>query len=89
MSAYTWGTQGACVGTPTPDLWHPNGNGVQAQRETQEASRICMMCPIQIECLQYAIDNRVTGVWGGVRIPEGNISGEDRAYKPRMYLDSL
>lgn len=29
------------------------------------AKRICLGCPVQRECLEYAVDNGEAGVWGG------------------------
>lgn len=31
--------------------------------------RFCDLCPVRVECLDYAIDNDVThGIWGGLTI---------------------
>ncbi|MFI1036026.1 WhiB family transcriptional regulator, partial [Streptomyces sp. NPDC020951] len=33
----------------------------------QEAKNVCNGCPIQAECLAYALDQRIEfGVWGGM-----------------------
>lgn len=30
------------------------------------AKRVCQMCPVQVECLQFALDHAVAhGIWGG------------------------
>jgi WhiB family redox-sensing transcriptional regulator len=30
------------------------------------AKRICSDCPVQVRCLEYALENRIDhGVWGG------------------------
>jgi WhiB family redox-sensing transcriptional regulator len=31
----------------------------------EQAKSICNSCPFNVECLQYALYNDVTGVWGG------------------------
>ena len=32
----------------------------------EDAVRICNACPVQKECLNYAVKNKVTsGIWGG------------------------
>lgn len=40
--------------------WHTNQHGIKAAQE------VCSDCPVQPECLEYAlINNEKTGVWGG------------------------
>lgn len=61
-----WMPLGLCAPRPeqrhSPLLWFPNnGAGVAA------AQRVCLDCPVQIECLEYALERRIDhGVWGGV-----------------------
>ena len=31
----------------------------------REAKSICNRCEVQIECLDYALKNHVSGIWGG------------------------
>lgn len=31
----------------------------------KEAAALCYGCPVTVECLEYALDNNETGVWGG------------------------
>lgn len=47
-----------------PDLWFPDkGESDKSQR----AKEICGRCPVQRQCLQYALDNtECWGVWGGL-----------------------
>lgn len=38
-----------------------------AEKKTEEAIRICNGCPVQDECLTWALDTRVRyGIWGGL-----------------------
>lgn len=54
-----WTTQGLCG--PDPDALFVRG---AAQREV---ARLCRKCPVQLECLADALDNRIEwGVWGGM-----------------------
>ena len=49
-----------------PDLFCPAGTTVAALRQMEEAKRICRDCPVQIQCLAWALASGVTdGVWGG------------------------
>jgi WhiB family redox-sensing transcriptional regulator len=57
---YEWMLQSACRGAETRDFFPSNGSGVEA------AQRICRACPVQEECLEYALLHRIEqGVWGG------------------------
>ena len=55
-----WMHEGSCRCYP-PDAFFPHdGVGVDAAR------KICAECPVQQECLEYALVNRIDhGVWGG------------------------
>jgi hypothetical protein len=50
---------GACVDTPNPDAWfHDTITPGQARR-------LCLGCPAQQPCLDYALHHPVVGVRGG------------------------
>jgi WhiB family redox-sensing transcriptional regulator len=56
----------AAYGDADPDLFFPIGTTGNALRQIDEAKRICRFCPVQIQCLAWALENGVTdGVWGG------------------------
>lgn len=62
MLAYPipWMDEAACA-TTDPDLWFPPKGG-----EVQSAIRICGTCPVQSDCLNYAVANGFRhGTWGG------------------------
>jgi WhiB family redox-sensing transcriptional regulator len=52
--------QGNCADKP-PSLFFPSdGVGVEV------AKRLCVTCAVRMECLEYALRNRIDhGVWGG------------------------
>lgn len=55
-----WYEDAACQGRST-SIWFP-GRGEAAPI----AMRICAICIVQVECLQYALDNNIHhGIWGG------------------------
>jgi WhiB family transcriptional regulator, redox-sensing transcriptional regulator len=57
---YAWMLEGSCRGADTRAFFPCNGLGVEA------AQRICRGCPVQNECLEYALQHRIEqGVWGG------------------------
>lgn len=46
-----------------PDLFHPEQGAID---KTRNAKRICRSCPVQNECLSWAIENpAMLGVLGG------------------------
>jgi WhiB family redox-sensing transcriptional regulator len=56
-----WYDRAACL-TTDADAFFPEKGG-----STRAAKRVCRGCPVQAECLQYAIDNGERwGVWGGL-----------------------
>lgn len=45
-----------------PERWFPDKGG-----STREAKKVCLSCPVRLECLQYALDrDERFGVWGGL-----------------------
>jgi WhiB family redox-sensing transcriptional regulator len=57
---YAWMLHSLCRGADTREFFPSNGLGVEA------AQRICRTCPVQEQCLEYALTHRIEqGVWGG------------------------
>jgi WhiB family redox-sensing transcriptional regulator len=55
-----WPSLGACR------LGDPDALFVQGAAQNR-AKQVCMWCPVRVECLADALDNRVEfGVWGGM-----------------------
>jgi len=56
----------ACEGTDT-EMWFPaNGNFT----DEQYLKRVCASCPARTECLTYALEYGVSGIWGGTNASE-------------------
>ena len=57
-----WADQALC-GQSDPELWFPEqGDGARAVA----AKRICSVCPVREQCLDYALRTReMQGIWGG------------------------
>ena len=56
----SWYKDGLCKDYPTK-MWY--------QFDTvkdRAAKRICMQCTVRGQCLEYALENHETGVWGGL-----------------------
>lgn len=56
----TWMDQANCVGTD-PEAWFPGKGG----RLTGIQKRVCDQCPVIDLCLEYALSQKVRGIWGG------------------------
>lgn len=55
-----WMLRARCRGADPSEFFPSDGVGVD------EARRICGECPVQMECLEYALRYRIDhGVWGG------------------------
>ena len=61
-----WRSRGACL-SADPDLFFPISPGGASQREVRRAKAVCATCPVQAECLAFAVETRQAhGVWGGL-----------------------
>ena len=55
-----WQTRALCAQVDH-EMWYPEKGGA-----TKDAKRICGMCPVREECLEYALAREERyGVWGG------------------------
>jgi len=55
-----WVKDRACANIPTGIFYMFNAE------DDRRAKRICVDCPVKTECLEHAIKNSETGVWGGM-----------------------
>ena len=56
-----WASAAKCL-QAEPDTFFPEKGG-----STREAKRICAMCDVRQECLEYALENDERfGIWGGM-----------------------
>lgn len=57
---YAWMLTAKCRGISPAEFFPSDGTGVEV------AQQICDGCPVRLECLEYALANRIEhGVWGG------------------------
>lgn len=59
-----WRLSAACRDFPLPNYEHLWFYDVGNARNKQAAA-ICAACPVQTECLDFAIDNNERGYWAG------------------------
>ena len=58
----SWREQAACAGHDTPDIFFEED--VVAQ---QQAMRLCAVCPVREQCLEFALRHKQDdGIWGGM-----------------------
>ena len=60
-----WRHLAACRGKD-PELWFPIGETGPAVAQAEEAKAVCAGCPVVEQCLTWALDNDVQGIWGGL-----------------------
>ncbi len=78
-----WVEESRCA-PDTAFLFHASANGWAAAQRTHEAKRICRRCPVQAECLEYALKCRIrVGVWGGLSAKERDEILQERPKPPR------
>ena len=57
----SWRLEALCAETD-PEAFFPEKGG-----STREAKRVCVGCPVRMQCLEYALDNDERfGIWGGL-----------------------
>jgi WhiB family redox-sensing transcriptional regulator len=62
----SWYHDAACQ-SEDPELFFPIGTNGPALLQLMDAKRICARCPVQSECLRWAIVTGMEyGVWGGM-----------------------
>jgi WhiB family redox-sensing transcriptional regulator len=69
----TWFSKAACRGAPIEMFFLERGC---SKHDSQPARDICSSCPVQPECLEYAVtqpEAHVRGIWGGTTAQERRI----------------
>jgi WhiB family transcriptional regulator, redox-sensing transcriptional regulator len=65
MTQPNWRDEAACRHV-APELFFPIGTTGAAIVEIEEAKRVCAVCPVQSQCLEFALRTRQEfGIWGG------------------------
>lgn len=69
-----WAELGACADQPMADFFEAHSH------KQVRAFAICSFCPVQLQCLEYAITNRIDdGIWGGTNKQDRKAVGWDLA----------
>jgi WhiB family redox-sensing transcriptional regulator len=76
---YGWRSEALCRDTD-PELFFPIGTTGAALVQIEHARAVCRQCPVQADCLDFALStNQDSGVWGGT-------SEEERRILRREYV---
>jgi hypothetical protein len=73
-----WAEKSNCAGLPT-ELFFESYEEDSAI--AKQVDSLCMTCSIQRECLSIGVGRREWGVWGGIFLRDGDVSGEANQHK--------
>ncbi|MGW1893425.1 WhiB family transcriptional regulator [Streptomyces sp. NPDC002004] len=65
---WNWQMHASCRGLDSTLFFHPaDERGEDHAQRVQRAKRICLGCPVRVQCLEHALKAReMYGVWGGL-----------------------
>jgi len=70
-----WKHDAVCKGR-TSLFFAPKAERPQArERREDKARRLCLRCPVQVQCQQFARDHREYGLWGGENEEDRHLAG--------------
>lgn len=58
-----WMRDGACVGAD-PEIFFDESSDLRFWYPSDEALALCRPCPVRVTCLDFALRNKLNGVWG-------------------------
>ncbi len=81
---YGWRSQALCRDTD-PDLFFPVGTTGAALIQIEQARSVCWQCPVQAECLEFALDtNQDSGIWGGMSEEERRLLRREQTNRQKV-----
>jgi WhiB family redox-sensing transcriptional regulator len=81
---YGWRSQALCRDTD-PDLFFPIGTTGAALVQIEQARAVCRQCPVQADCLDYALNtNQDSGIWGGTSEEERRTLRREHAARQKI-----
>lgn len=73
-----WVERAACAGVD-PELFFPSERGQKSVDQSRAARKVCAVCPVRQECLDYAVENREQwGIFGGMNRDERRAYAKSR-----------
>lgn len=68
---FSWHHRGACRKVDPDIFFAESDSPLQGRERARQARAVCQGCPVRVQCLQQALDNRETAyVWGGKTVDE-------------------
>lgn len=67
-----WMESANCKGKPTRWWFPEHADGGDFVRDRKTALKLCGLCRVRADCLQYGINTSSSGIWGGVTLDRGN-----------------
>ena len=86
---YGWQWRAACRGEDSTVFFAPNHPEMKDEKwaREQKAKSICAVCPVRIECLEYAVHTHEShGIWGGLNELERRLLIRARERRDRVDL---
>ena len=78
-----WQSNARCAGVD-PEIFFPERGG-----SSRAARAVCAVCPVRLECLEYALNNKEQfGIWGGTSERERRRLRKERALRRRARVAS-
>lgn len=74
----SWQHRAACKGAPRELFIAPDDDEEPMRRPSPLASAYCSRCPVRVDCLEDAIVNDMTGVWGNTTEHQRSLLGKVR-----------
>ncbi len=79
-----WRGRAACT-DEDPELFFPIGTTGPAVEQADAAKRVCAVCDVREECLEFALaTNQDAGVWGGLTEDERRTLKRARQRRRRL-----
>lgn len=82
-----WQELSLCRTLPDPELFFDSYETFPHMRKTTDD--ICLGCPVRTLCRDAGMDNKETGVWGGIYLVNGSISHQFNLHKTQAVWEAV
>ncbi|WP_318209461.1 MULTISPECIES: WhiB family transcriptional regulator [unclassified Streptomyces] len=67
VSDHSWHARAACYGVKPKEADRLFFHGPRNTRDRRQARQVCAACPVRLDCLNWALENKEdVGMWGGL-----------------------